>query len=480
MKLIKRYITEAKKPKNFTILVIYPLLLLAVITNSLGLAIILTGLLVVSLITQKNIMLGFYLGVLSISFDQIFIPTFFSLKIHMLVFLSVFISLGFYFIRERKLPPLPHKFLTMPLIGLLIFSAISIFGAEDRTLALRFWGALVYAISIFLITHALVSDRGKAVKTVGALFIGVLVSSAIAIYQFIAFYLGIDFYRKITILNPGNFARPKGLFDHTNFFANFLLGSIPIGLVLIFWVKHKNFIKIILIAVAISAFVITLSRAAYIGFIVALIMILFFAYRDRKIHSVTKTILSIGLMSFLSVVVLMYVIGPLRLDFVPKEDTGRKSQKELLARRVTSTTDPLAITNIERIQIWTAGMEMLKDNFVFGVGLENFKVRYKEYKLPEAKRDQVAAHNSYFQLLIETGIFGFLSFAVFWVLLFTNAVKGIVKSRDIVLRSLLIGGLAALVGVSLQNLTNSVFYSTHLWFLYGFVAALTRLNLSKK
>lgn len=480
MKLIKKYLAEAKKPKNFTILIIYPLLLLSVIANSLGLAIILTGFLVVSLITQKNIILGFYLGVLSISFDQVFIPTFFSLKLHMLVFLSVFISLGFYFIKERKLPPLPQKSLTIPLVGVLMFSAISIIGAVDRTIAVRFLGALVYAIAVFLITYALISDRGKAVKTVSALFIGVLVSSIIAIYQFIAFYLGIDFYKKITILNPGNFARPKGIFDHTNFFANFLLGSIPIGLAFSLWEKNRSLVKLAALGISTGALIITLSRAAFAGFFLSLLIILYFAFKYKLFPLALNRSLNVAIMSITVVTVLFFLIGPFRQEFVPIGGTDSKPQGSLVTNRITSSIDPQAVTNTERIQIWAAGVGMLSDNFVFGVGLENFKVKYKEYKLPEAKRDQVAAHNSYFQLLIETGMFGFVSFVVFWIFLFTSAVRGVIKSRDIVLRSLLIGGVAALVGVSLQNLTNSVFYSTHLWFLYGFVAALTRLNLSKK
>ncbi|MCH7541995.1 hypothetical protein IH981_04455, partial [Patescibacteria group bacterium] len=101
-------------------------------------------------------------------------------------------------------------------------------------------------------------------------------------------------------------------------------------------------------------------------------------------------------------------------------------------------------------------------------------------KLPEAKRSEVVAHNTYFQLLLETGIFGFLAFAWFGVALAVGAVKGIFKSKDLVLKSLLIGAFAALLGVTLQNLTNSVFYYAHTWFLYGFIAALTRLNIAKK
>ena len=480
MKNIKDYVNKIKKPPNFAIVVIYLLLLISMVSKSLALSLILGVLLAVALIVYKNPVLGFYLGVFSLSFDQVFVPTAFSLKLHMLVFLATFLALLYETIQSRKIPKLPPKILTVPLLLLFIFSAVSYFFAVDKALTVRFLGALIYGFAVFTFTYIFVDNKERVVKTVLALGGGLIVSSAVAIYQFAAFYFGIDFYRKINILNPGNFARPKGVFDHTNFLVNFFLVSLPIFMSQTLGEKTKSHIKTFLVSIGIAALVITFSRAAYGAFIVSLAIIFYFMFREIQFATVAKKLMSMMLGTSIVVGFLLFIIGPLQPDFVPIGGARGRSQEELLAERISSSIDPEAVTNLERIQIWTAGVHMLEDHWLTGIGLENFKIRYKDYKLPEAERTEVVAHNSYFQLLIETGVFGFLSFVWFWLALAAIALRRIFELKDLVIKSLLVGALAALVGVSLQNLTNSVFYYAHTWFLYGFVAALARPDTTKK
>lgn len=479
MSNIKNLLNKTKEPNNLIVLIIYLFLLTSVLFKSFSATFILTTIFTLVLVVGNNVLLGFYLGLFSISFDQIFVPVGFSLKLHMIIFLSVFITLLLSAATKRKMPKLPPKYLTIPLVILFIFSLLSYFSAADKFITIRFLGALVYAYAVFIITYVLVTDKANAVNSLLALFGSAIISSVVALYQYTAFYFGIDFYAQTNILNPGNFARPKGFFDHTNFLANFFLTAIPISLARFLWDKHKNIINIILISIPITALIVTFSRGAYISIIIAVVIILIFLFNRNQAFLFVKKGAMIVLVSGVFLWLLLFVIGPLRTGYKPAEDIG-KSQRDLLAYRANSSFDPQAITNIERIQIWRAGTKMLKDYWLTGVGLENFRLVYHKYKLPEAVRSQVSAHNTYFQLLLETGIFGFLSFAGFVLALAFNALKAILRAKDLVLRSLLIGGLAALVAVTLQNLTNSVFYYAHTWFLYGFVAALTSINLSKK
>ena len=480
MNNIKDYLNKLKMPQNSAITVIYLLLLISVISKLLVLSLILGLLLLIGLIVYKNPVAGFYLGVFSLSFDQFFVPTTFSLKLHMLVFLATFLALVYGGIQSRKTPKLPPKILTVPLLLLFIFSVASYFFAVDKTLTIRFLGALIYGFAVFALTYIFADNKERVVKTALALGGGLIVSSAVAIYQFAAFYFGVDFYRKINILNPGNFARPKGIFDHPNFLANFFLVSLPIFVSQVLGEKTKSRVKTSLISIGLAVLIVTFSRAAYGAFIVSLAIIFYFMFRETQFSTVAKKLISMMLGTSIVVGFLLFIIGPLQPDFVPIGGARDRSQEKLLAERISSSIDPEAVTNLERLQIWTAGVYMLEDHWLTGIGLENFKIRYKDYKLPEAERTEVVAHNSYFQLLIETGVFGFLSFVWFWLALATGALKKIFGSKDIVTKSLLVGALAALVGVSLQNLTNSVFYYAHTWFLYGFVAALASPDTIKK
>lgn len=310
MNSINKVIIELRKDKNFTPILIYILLLISVLANSLALSLILTSFLFLSLITYKNPILGFYLGVFSLSFDQIFITTSFSLKIHMLVFLAVFLALIYDSIKKRKLPVLPPKPLVIALLVLYFFSVISIIFAVDKIITARFLGSLLYSFAVFTITFIFISDKDKAIKSVLALFVGALASAIVSIYQFIAFYFNISFFRKVNILNPGNFVRPKGLFDHTNFLANYFIVAIPIILTYTFWEKSKSFIKYFFIALTVVALAITLSRAGYIGFGVSIIIILYFAIKYGKIRITVLRGFRIASIALSILAILFFVIGP--------------------------------------------------------------------------------------------------------------------------------------------------------------------------
>ena len=484
MNILMSAVVKFREKENFTVIVIYVLLLASVLAESLFLAILLTLLLLLALVIFKNSILGFYLGVFSLSFDQIFIPNIFSLKIHMLVFLATSLAFVYTDLRERRTLNILPKSLFIPLVSLFVFSLMSTFFAEDRVLALRFLGALIYAFAIFVITFTFISKKDRVLKTILFLFGGAVISSITAIYQFVAFYFDINFFRKINILNPGNFARPKGLFDHTNFLANFFLASVPILIAYTLLVKKVGRVLFFLIGFSIASLVITFSRAAYAGFFISLITIFFFSFKYRAVLIGSKRALRIIFVLVPILAALLFIIGPLRPGFTPvsKKDkpVNEKQQQEILVERIGSSIDPEAVTNIERIQIWKSGINMFEDNWLTGVGLENFKLRYKEYKLPEAKRSQVSAHNSYLQLGVETGILGLSSFVWFGIALVMNSFRGIIRTKDYLLRALLVGALAAVFGVTFQNLTNSVFYYAHTWFLYGFLAAATSLALNKK
>lgn len=60
----------------------------------------------------------------------------------------------------------------------------------------------------------------------------------------------------------------------------------------------------------------------------------------------------------------------------------------------------------ERLQIWTAGVEMARDHALFGVGPDNFPLAVSSYD----STLQIAAHNSFIEMMAETGYVGLLAY----------------------------------------------------------------------
>jgi len=68
----------------------------------------------------------------------------------------------------------------------------------------------------------------------------------------------------------------------------------------------------------------------------------------------------------------------------------------------------------ERILIWKTSFEIIRENFLFGVGTGDIKDelmrKYNEKKMTTAYNLKLNAHNQYLQSFIATGFLGFIIF----------------------------------------------------------------------
>jgi O-antigen ligase len=80
--------------------------------------------------------------------------------------------------------------------------------------------------------------------------------------------------------------------------------------------------------------------------------------------------------------------------------------------QIHSATNPNGSTILQRLEYWKTGIQLIKENFIFGVGTGDIKDEYKrKYEknnsllLPE---NRLEAHNTFLTFFITFGIFGFL------------------------------------------------------------------------
>src|SRR5690606_14617277 len=70
--------------------------------------------------------------------------------------------------------------------------------------------------------------------------------------------------------------------------------------------------------------------------------------------------------------------------------------------------------NYDRVVIYRSVWNMFKANPLFGVGLNNIKIRYDEFLVDPTHPHQGIAHNLLLQYLGETGAVGALFFGLLW------------------------------------------------------------------
>jgi O-antigen ligase len=65
-----------------------------------------------------------------------------------------------------------------------------------------------------------------------------------------------------------------------------------------------------------------------------------------------------------------------------------------------------------RLLVWDASLNLIESNFVLGVGSDNayerLKKVYKQKRYVQPFRKRLNAHNQFFQIIIECGVFGLL------------------------------------------------------------------------
>jgi len=161
------------------------------------------------------------------------------------------------------------------------------------------------------------------------------------------------------------------------------------------------------------------TRAVWVGMLVPLAAVLWAHFADFQKHLAKKFIIPFV------IILALFAVSPLINQGLGILRVG--VFKEHFFSRAKSIYDLADVSNAGRLKIW-------KESFIFslqnplGVGFGNFIVSLdnsdnlsydqlageinERYNLPQR---YISAHNLYLQILVETGIVGFLAFAAFWV-----------------------------------------------------------------
>lgn len=136
-----------------------------------------------------------------------------------------------------------------------------------------------------------------------------------------------------------------------------------------------------------------------------------------------------------------------------------------------------AATLATRLDYWTAGLEMLQQNWLFGMGLGNFSdlARYE----PSTTPGHAFMHNIYLQLFNEVGIFGFAAILCFLTMAFLNFETSLRRfraagDRDAALLTVALEG-AFLSGIVLGFTMDYLHFAVKDWWFVAAASIVLRL-----
>ncbi|MFZ5364656.1 MAG: O-antigen ligase family protein [Patescibacteria group bacterium] len=336
----------------------------------------------------------------------------------------------------------------------------------------RMFSVFIYILfvvgSVFFIPQFFhkAKDLALAVKVFLA---GSLAFCVFGLYQFIADMAGApiswtlltDKYTKSIL----GFTRVQGFFVEPLYFANFLIFPIIFCILLLMNKIKSRKLKVFLwLTLALSSvnFILANARGAFIA--LAIILLILFIANIKKFSKEFYY-------SAISVLLLIVIAGSLFYFAAPQSPIGN------FVYHATHPFEGSAFS--ERKETFAFAWQMFKEKPLFGYGPGSFGV-LAPLKQWEVRENWKIVNNLYLELLAESGIFGFLAMAAFFVYLLFLIFKSWKHTEDKLLKILYEGFFLVILGILIQYNTFSVIYLPYVWITVGLAIACLKMCRQSK
>jgi len=437
------------------ITVIFPIYSLMILLGAIGI-------LIIGKRPQIVIKLMLLFIPFNIEFSSVITPS------RLLTFLSI-ISLAIFLIIWKGRIKKTH--LDLPIFIFLIAIQLSLYQSYDVGVSQRSFITIISLVIRYYTVIILIQNTKQFKEILNFYFASVLFAGLFGIMQFIDYEMRLGLGLVNTVDLVGGYIRVTNYFLDANFYANYLIGSIPLTLSFILnnpTKKSNWFMKILLVITLINLFL-TFSRSA----IVALTFGLFITFVYLKKY------LNIKKMIFRTIILLPIII--LIIMNLPVFDYY------INRIQLVASTDDASIGN--RLAVLISGLNIVLDNFFFGIGFENTIFNVVNYASPQypITEGAIDVHNMHLKVFLETGLFGFLPYFYIWCATIKKLKKAFIFHTDWYSRAFLQGSIGSILVMITNGFMLSSLFAIENWVVYlGLSLAYLKLlkqeenNLHKK
>lgn len=331
----------------------------------------------------------------------------------------------------------------LPPALLLLAATLSLLASQELRPALREYRTVILEPLLFYFLLLSVTDSQERARRFALAFVALGMGvSLFSLFHY--FFVG-------EVEATGGVERMLAIYHSPNALALFLgrVAPLAITLALLGAAGKERWLHILTSAAVLLALYFTYSRGAWGAVAVALLFILLMPGR-RWLLAGAATV-GAGLLALLALLPLERLIS--------------------------------SETSLQRLRLWQAALDMIRDHPVLGVGLDNFLYQYPRYMQEEAWAEPNLSHphNILLDFWTRTGILGVASL-VWLQVAFWRAALGLYRHLpEGIDRALVLGLMASMVDFLVHGLIDNSFFLIDLafvfWLTYGLVMAMERNSI---
>jgi putative inorganic carbon (hco3(-)) transporter len=352
---------------------------------------------------------------------------------------------------KRQSRPQVWTSTTLSLTAFLAFTTLSMMVARDVTLSLYELFLLSQMFLLYIYVVATVHTRQDVLFIATMLLIGLVLESLVMI--------GLRFVgHSITVagilarIDGGT--RVGGTLGSPNVAASYLSLFLTLAMSVLLTRLGQSYKLLAMLAFGLGgvALIFTLSRGGWIAFVLAIAILCLLAWRRGWLS------LEVPLVAVFGVLLLSLLFQDAILIRIFGDDEGSAHS---------------------RLPLMKLAFKIIEDNPVLGVGANNFAIAINQYVTPEFGGEWISVvHNKYLLIWAEIGLGGLVAFLLF---LATTIRLGwqCWKFNDRMLSPLALGltaGIVGQMGHMFVELFNSRPQVQSLWFIAGFITAMSNLG----
>nr|MDA3832338.1 O-antigen ligase family protein [Spirochaetales bacterium] len=324
-----------------------------------------------------------------------------------------------------------------PIVIFLLWSLVSFSYAIDTYAVLQRWTTWAAAFIFFILAVDLFTDEERVSDVLTVVFLAGAGIALIGIFQHLN---GLEFIPQAS--------SPSSTFGHKNMAIHYIILAIPAGFGL-FITSKKEWVRLAfpcLFTLQVTYLIFSRTRAGWLAFFVEIIFLTSFIIWTKNHNKfrwdlVKSRGIIYGLILFFSLIGL--------------EQISPHVGKQTFSAKIHHTMSQMSSPEKQaRVAHWLNTVAMIKDYPALGVGVGNFATHYPLYhrKVRKDPRFNVtvhvnAPHNDYLQILVETGLIGFV--ILIWALFRVgNSLTWVFKKSRFSAKNIhAIGLITALLGI---------------------------------